>query len=159
MSEQISEYSTTLKSFTYLSYLIIILSILYIVTGVMDGDKEALAQSFSGGLLGLFAGGFLNFFGRKKRTLKISKEKVEYHNPKVVFSADIGDIVLVKSFKEMNRKTENLVVMTSDENILTISTAFFSRNKLISAFNDLKKLSTEYPDITFEDDRAWGENN
>ena len=156
MSKIISEYSTKLKSFSYLAYLIIVLSIAYIINGAIDGDKESLSIAVSGGLLGLFAGGFLLYFSQKKRTLVIYNDKIEYLKPKVEFTSSWDDIILVKSFQEMNRKTENLVIMTKDEEILSISTAFFDRDKLVSAYRDIHKLLNSRDDITFEDDRQWG---
>jgi hypothetical protein len=155
MSEKISEYSTKLKSFGYLAYLIIVLSIAYILNGAIDGEKESLSIAVSGGLLGLFAGGFLLYFSQKKRTLVIYNDKIEYLKPNVEFASSWDNIILVKSFQEMNRKTENLVIMTRDEEILSISTAFFDKDKLISAYRDIHKLLNGREGITFEDDRQW----
>ncbi|MBX3042760.1 MAG: hypothetical protein KIT33_12665 [Candidatus Kapabacteria bacterium] len=156
MSELYSEYSTKLKSFSYLSFLIIVLSGAYLVSGLIAGDKQSLSESVSGGLLGLFAGGFLYHFSRKKRTLKLYPDKIEYLKPQPEFTANWDDIILVKSFQEMNRRTENLVIMTKDEQVLSISTAFFDREKLINAFRDIQIILSERSGITFEDDRKWG---
>lgn len=155
MSELINEYSTKLKSFSYLSFLIIVVSVSYMISGIIEGDKESLSRAISGGLLGLFAGGFIFYFSQKKRTLSIYKDKIEYLKPKVEFSELWENIILVKSFKEINRKTENLVIMTSDERILSISTAFFEREKLIKAFREIHNLLMDKKEVTFEDDRDW----
>lgn len=157
MSDKISEYSTKLKSFTYLAFLILVLSGSFLVSGIIDGDTQSLSESVSGGLLGLFAGFFLLYFGNKKRTLVIYSDKIEYLKPEIDFESSWNDVVLVKSFQEMNKKSENLIIMTKDEQILSISTAFFDRDKLVSAFRDMKHLLKDRPEITFEDDRLWSE--
>ena len=156
MSKLISEYSTKLKSFGYLSLLIIIISVTYMISGITSGYEKLLSQSVSIGLLGLFAGGFLFYFGQKKRTIQIYDDKIEYLKPKIDFSANWDEVVLVKSFKEINKETENLIIMKKDDDILSISTAFFDRNKLISAYNDIRNLQKNNEKITFEDDRLWG---
>lgn len=158
MSEKYSEYSTILKTFKYLAFLIFAFSIAYLLSGVLDGSKEALSKSVSAGLLGIGAGAFLLYFGNKKRTITIYHDRIEYLKPKIDFEAKWDDVILVKSFQEISRKTENLVVMTNDERILSISTAFFDRDKLISAFRDIKNLLSNRDNITFEDDRQWGDN-
>lgn len=155
MSKLISEYSTKLKSFRYLSYLLLLISVTYLLSGIMDGDKQSLSESVSIGLLGIFAGSFLFYFGQKKRTLQIFDDKIEYLKPQIDFSADWEDVVLVKSFKEMNKETENLIIMKKDDEILSISTAFFEKDKLISAYNDIHSLQKNNEKITFEDDRQW----
>ena len=156
MSKLISEYSTKLKSFRYLSYLLLLISVTYLLSGIIDGDKQSLSESVSIGLLGIFAGGFLFYFAQKKRTIQIYDDKIEYLKPKIDFSANWDEVVLVKSFKEINKETENLIIMKKDDDILSISTAFFDRNKLISAYNDIRNLQKNNEKITFEDDRLWG---
>jgi ABC-type transport system involved in multi-copper enzyme maturation permease subunit len=156
MSKLISEYSTKLKSFRYLSYLLLLISVTYLLSGIIDGDKQSLSESVSIGLLGIFAGGFLFYFAQKKRTIQIYDDKIEYLKPKIDFSANWDDVVLVKSFKEINKETENLIIMKKDDDILSISTAFFDRNKLVSAYNDIRNLQKNNEKVTFEDDRLWG---
>jgi hypothetical protein len=157
MNNLISEYSTKLKSFKLLSILILSISIIYLLSGILDGSKQVLTETVSISLLGIFGGSFLFYFGQKKRTIQIYDNKIEYLKPEINFSANWEDVILVKSFKELNRKTENLIIMTKDEELLSISTAFFDRDKLVAAFKDIKNNFSDKSNITFEDDRNWSE--
>jgi hypothetical protein len=155
MSELVKEFSTKLKSFQLLAYIILLFSVAYIINDFNPNDKESLSISISIGLLGLFASGFLFYFGQKKRTIKLYNDKIEYVKSGIEYSADWKDVILVKSFKEIDRKTENLIIMTQDENIFSISTAFFDRDKLIACFNEIIKINSNRNNFTVEDDRDW----
>lgn len=154
MSELFKEYSVKLKAFSLLANLIFIFSIAYMLNVMITGNKDSISSALSLGILGLIAGLFLFYFSRKKRTLHIYNDKIEYSKPKVEFSALWEDVVLIKTFKEVNKQSENLILMTKDESILSISTAFFEREKLIAAFKDMKFLLAD-KNIRFEDDRDW----
>lgn len=155
MSELVHEYTTKLKSFQLLSFVIFIFTITYVINGIIPGEEQSLSQPISYGILGLFAAGFLFYFGQKKRSILIYNDRIEYRKTKSEFIANWSDIVLVKSFSEMGKKTESLILMTSDDELLTISSAFFDREKLISAFNKIVELNTGREDLTVEDDRNW----
>ena len=103
MSKLISEYSTKLKSFRYLSYLLLLISVTYLLSGIIDGDKQSLSESVSIGLLGIFAGGFLFYFAQKKRTIQIYDDKIEYLKPKIEINL-LLHTTIYEIFKKITKK-------------------------------------------------------
>ncbi len=155
MSQLIKTFSQKLNAFKYLSYLIFFVVLVYAINGIDFNDKNSLSEIFSISLLGLFASGFLFYFGNKERLLSIYQEKVEYKKSIIDFEANMKDIVLIKTFREINSKTDSLIIMTNDENILSISTAFFDMDKLLEAMKLLVEINQKRDDFRVEDDRNW----
>lgn len=156
-----SEYTYTSKpkEFKWLAGLLLISMLVWVVTIIDFQDLSANWEKASG--LFVLAVALFYFFwsyGNKKRSIIITDNKVEYTNPKLHFSAKFEDIILVKSFQDVNKSTENLIVMTEDDT-LSISSAFFDIEKLIDCYNKLITIAKNYDNITVEDDRAWAENN
>lgn len=155
MSELIREYSTKLKTFQYMAFIVLVFSFAYVLSEFNPSDPESLSSSISMGILGLILSGFLFYFGSKTRIIKLYDDKIEYIKGKTEFSSDWNDIVLAKSFKEQNRNTENMILMTENEQILDISTAFFDKKKLIECYNEIVEINKNRENFTIEDDRNW----
>lgn len=158
MSQLLKEYSTTLKSFKLMGFIILIFSLAYIINEYNPDSKESLSLIISLGILAIIFSSFLFYFGQKKRTIKLFNDRIEYSKSKVEFDILWKEIILIKSFKEMNKSSENLVIMTKNEEIYTFSTAFFEREKLISCFNEIININLNREDFTIEDDRQWQNN-
>lgn len=154
MSEVKKEYKTKLKTFQYLGILILIATAAYVLSFIDLDDPISKSKVFSYGALSAFVGAFFLYFGFKERKLLIFNDKVEYHTSKLVFESTLDDLAMVKSFQEQGKNSENLILMKNNDEILSISTAFFPKEYLISAFNELLKTDPKY-EITFEDDLNW----
>jgi len=150
----INTYTVKLSAFQAIGGGIILMSIIYFFNDFQI-SPEILKQLSSVLIIGLAVGGFFLYFGNKKRTLIIYEDGIEYKESKVKFSANWSDVMLLKSFQEMGKSSSNLIIMKEDEETLTISSAFFKIEYLISAFNAVKSLNKE--NITIEDDLNWGE--
>lgn len=155
----IKRYAVKLKAFQFLSYLIIIFSVAFIITASSIGNRNESAQEIAYGVMGLIGGAFIYYFGRKERKFLIFSDRIEYWTSKVEFIGEWDNISLVKSYQEMGKKAEYLVIMREDERVLKISTAFFDRELLIQLFNDLIDISKDYKYMTIEDDLNWSNNS
>lgn len=149
------EYVSKPKEFIYLATLILGFGVAYLL---LKFDFSANNKDFMSLIWGfaLFLALFLTFwsYGKKKRIIRIDEIGIEYYNPKLNFTANFSDIILVKSYQEMEKSTENLIVMTED-NTLSISTAFYEKAKLVDVFNSMIAIAPKYPNIKIEDDRLW----
>lgn len=154
MSELKKEYKTKLKTFQYLGIMILVATAAFVLSNIDLSDAESKSKVLSMGALMAFSGGFMLYFGMKERKLQIYDDKIEYHTSKLAFDTTFDDLAMVKSFQEQGKSSYNLILMKENDEILSISTAFFPQEYLVSAFNDLLKTDPEY-NITFEDDLGW----
>lgn len=154
----IKVFSVRLKTFKYLAYLIVIAGFAYVIDAVSRNTPESLSGAFTYGLIVLIVGGFFFYFGRKERSFKFYEDRVEYWTSNNSFIAKWEDIALIKSFQEMGKTSEDLIIMKENEETLSVSTAFFDKFVLNDVFKELVEVSKVNEHITIEDDRLWLEN-
>jgi hypothetical protein len=147
-------YESKPKEFRHLAILIMGFGIVYIFNTVDFASSNYLPVLLWGLFLILGIGYFFYSYGKKTRKIVVSDEKLEYFNPKLHFSVDLKDIILIKSFQEMKKSTENLIIMTEEET-LSISSNFFDRILLVQCFRDLQEHFKDDKKIAIEDDRDW----
>ncbi|MBS4001115.1 MAG: hypothetical protein KGZ71_11605 [Desulfobulbaceae bacterium] len=158
MSNLISEYKVNLTSFKYLSWLMTGISVIYILSGVTSGDQEKITEALTGGIIGLLIALFFYYFGKKSRTISIYADKLQYTQSNKTFSTTWENLALVKSYQEDGKQSESLIIMTEDEQLVNISSAYFERIKLIAVYKDIYNFvneNFENHSVTFEDDRNW----
>ncbi len=158
MSRLISEYSVKLTSFKILGWIMVLISVLYIIDGMSSGNQDKITESLTGGIVGLLISGVFFYFGKKTRTIRIFSDGIEYIQSNKVFSVEWDNIALIKTFRENGKQSENLVIMTEDEQLINISSAYFDKLKLSAAFNDIVKFVNDeltLNTITIEDDCGW----
>jgi hypothetical protein len=134
------------------------ISVIYILSGVTSGDQEKITEALSGGIIGLLIALFFYYFGKKSRKISIFDDKLQYTQSNKTFSTSWDNLALVKSYQEDGKQSENLLIMTEDEQLVNISSAYFERLKLIAAYKDIYNFVSENFEtnsITFEDDRNW----
>jgi hypothetical protein len=134
------------------------ISVIYILSGVTSGDQEKITEALSGGIIGLLIALFFYYFGKKTRKISIFDDKLQYTQSNKTFSTSWENLALVKSYQEDGKQSENLLIMTEDEQLVNISSAYFERLKLIAAYKDIYNFVSENFEtnsITFEDDRNW----
>lgn len=153
--QPLKRYGVRLKAFQYLSYIILVFSGVFLLDATTSANVAANADRISIGIMGLIGGGFIFYFGRKQRKFLIFADRIEYWTSKCEFEATWNELELVKSFQELDKKPEYLVLMTSDNRVLKISTSFFDRELLIAVFLDLLAISKNNEFMTIEDDLAW----
>ncbi len=147
----IKEFSVKLISFKLIGGILILMSVLYFING-LGTNPETMSESFSGSFLGLIVGIFFLYFSTKQRMLRLYDDGIEYLQSKPKFSSNWNDIVLLKSFQELGKSSKNLILMTETDT-LSISSAFFKEEYLVEAFNIIKDLKRE--NICIEDDINW----
>jgi hypothetical protein len=155
MGNLISEYKVKNTYFQLLAYILIVFAIAYMVNSYGISDKNYIFESITGGLIAFFAGLLFLYLGSKTKTIKLYQNGLEYLIQRVMFRAKWDEIAVVKSFQDRNKQTENLIIITEDERLLDISTAFFNKEKLMEAFNQIIKIVKTKENITIEDDRLW----
>ncbi len=148
-------YSSKPKEFKLLALFMLISAVAWAAT-MMDfsnlGDNYMQPAGLTVIGLALF---FLFWgYGNKNRRIVLSNDKIEYMNPKTTFSAKYSAITVVKSFRDMNKNTDNLVILT-EEDTLSVSAAFFDRKLLIKCFQELNEIAKKNENIIVEDDRLW----
>jgi hypothetical protein len=158
MGNLVNEYKVKLVAFQLLAYIIIVFAIAYMVNSYGTDNNFYIKESIAGGLISLFAGILFLYLGSKTRTIKIYQNGLEYLNHRVMFRVKWDEIAVVKSFQDNSKQTENLIIITEDDRLLDISTAFFNKEKLIDAFNQIIGIVKTKENITIEDDRLWVKN-
>lgn len=158
MQTKPKEFTAKLKAFRYLSYLILVFSLVYIVNSFRSYEPEQLSGIISGGVFAIVIAAFFWVIGKRERKIVVSEKGIEYISQKKQFDSSWDKIVLVQSYREENKETENLVVLNEDDTFLSVSTAFFDREIILDAFEYIVKKAKEHEHITIEDDRAWLKN-
>lgn len=154
MSQLIKEYKTKLKVFQYLGALVLIAAIVFMMNYYDANSVEMKSKVFSFGAIAGFMSAFLFYFGFKERKLSIYDDSIEYQTSKAVFSSSFEDLALVKSFQEQGKKSEYLILMKENDEVLKLSDAFFPNDYLKGAMTELSKVASKY-EITIEDDLQW----
>ncbi len=149
-NEIVKEFCVKLTSFKLIGWLILLMGTLYLITNYSPSTD--LYSSITFFIIISVIGLFFLYFGNKKRCLLILKDKIIYKEAQEKFNETFDKIILIKSFQELNKSTTNLIIMTED-NTLSISSAFFKEDLLIDAFKTLKSMNLL--DIKFEDDLNW----
>lgn len=152
-SSLIKQYCVKLTSFKMIGWLIIIMGTLYFVNNFSPNGDISNAISYF--ILIIIIGLFFLYFGSKKRCLQIFEDRIIYKEATEKFNEKIEDIILLKSFQELNKNTTNLIIMT-ENNTLNISSAFFKEEYLKDAFIIIKNMNLE--NIKIEDDLDWSTN-
>lgn len=158
MQNEPKVFSAKLKAFRFLSYLILAFSVVYIVNSFKSYEPEQLTGIVSGGLFALIIASFFWVIGKRERKIIVSDKGIEYLTQKKEFETTWDKLILIKSFREEKKETENLILLNEDETILSISTAFFDRHILLDAFEYIVKKAEKYKNISVEDDRLWLKN-
>lgn len=154
MSNLIKEYKTKLKVFQYLGVLVILSAVIFMINYFDPNSVEMKSKVFSYGALAGFFGAFLIYFGFKERRLQIYEDKIEYHTSKLVFSSSYDDLALIKSFQEQGKKSEYLILMKENDEVLKLSDAFFPQEYLRDTMTEISKIC-EKNNISIEDDLKW----
>lgn len=156
MLEPIKTFSVKLKSFKYLAYLIFIFSIVYIINIVRLGTQEAISDAISLGIIAVIFGGFFWYFGNKTRKFVFYEDRLEYHTSKKQFESSWENVNFVKTYREESKNSDNLVITTVNEEILTVSQAHFQADVLIRVLEEIVVFKDKYnPEIVIDDDRNW----
>ena len=146
------EFSSKPVYFTYLGILVLVFAITF-AFNIIDFKIEQKSILYV--LISIVASGFFFFLGNKKRKIIIDNNQFAYYSSNNPFIADLKDIIVIKSFQELGKSAENLIIIKEDESILTISSAFFNIEELQKAFIHLNELAKNYPNISIEDDLNW----
>lgn len=151
------KFSAKLKSFKFIALFILAFGVTITFNSLVDGLDKLSENSmvFTSGILTILVGLFFLNYSRKKRTIIVDANGIEYHTSKPDYTVNWSDLVLVKSFREEGKNTENLILMDKNEEVLSVSSAFFERDKLISAFRYIVKNIQESGNTKIEDDRNW----
>lgn len=151
------KFSAKLKSFKFIALFILAFGVTITFNSLVDGLDKLSENSmvFTSGILTILVGLFFLNYSRKKRTIIVDANGIEYHTSKPDYTVNWSDLVLVKSFREEGKNTENLILMDKNEEVLSVSSAFFERDKLISAFRYIVKNIPESGNTKIEDDRNW----
>ncbi len=155
MSSNNKEYTAKLKSFTVLGWIILAAGLIYLFQALNSHVPDAFRQAMPGGFVTVLFGLAFLFFGTKSRKVVLSADSIEYWASGKKFEAAWHDVAALKTMKEPKRKSENLVILTESEKILTISSAWFAPEKLKEVFRDMAALAASHPEITIEDDCNW----
>lgn len=155
MGNLVKEYKVKNTSFQLLAYILIVFAIAYMANSYGTGNNNYFIESITGGLITLFAGILFLYLGYKTKMIKIYQNGLEYLNHRVMFRIKWDEVAVVKSFQDRNKQTENLIIIADDDRLLDISTAFFNKDKLIEAFNQIIEIVKTKENITIEDDRLW----
>ena len=151
-------FSAKLKAFNYLSYLILAFSVVYIINSFRSYEPEQITGIVSGGIFALIIAAFFWVIGKRERKIIVSDNGIEYISKKKEFETTWDKLILIKSYREEKKETENMILLNEDDSILSISTAFFDRHVLLDAFEYIVKKAEEYENISVEDDRLWLKN-
>lgn len=151
-------FSVKLKIFSYLAFAIIAFGVVYSVNALINYEGD-YRSAVSGGLFTIVIGLFFYFYGQRTRKIIVDKNGIEYHNAKARFDISWENLILIKSFQEQGKSSENLILIDNNEHVLSISTAFFDDYVLKDAFRYIVEKSKNFENITIEDDRKWLENS
>ena len=151
-------FSAKLKAFRFLSYLILAFSVVYIVNSFRSFEPEQITGILSGGLFALVIAAFFWVIGKRERKIIVSDNGIEYITQKKEFETTWDKLILIKSFREEKKETENMILLNEDDSFLSISTAFFDRHILLDAFEYIVQKAEDHDNITIEDDRLWLKN-
>lgn len=147
-------FSSRLNSFKFIAYLIIGMGGAYTINALFnypDLDKASLIA----GVITIVLGIFFYLQSRKTRKIIVDDFGIEYHTSKLMFRVGWDDLMLLKSFQEQGKKSENMVLIDNDENVLTVSDAFFDEYELRNAFKCIADKIKDHDKISIEDDRNW----
>lgn len=154
MNNLVKEFKVKLQSFTMIGWIIIVMGIAYFLGSSGDFSKDYLQETLPGLIISLLFGVFFLFFGNKSRKILIFEDRIEYIETKPKFTILWNDLILLKSFQEMGKASSNLILMTENES-QSISSAFFKKDYLAESFNIIKELNKENVNLTIEDDLEW----
>jgi hypothetical protein len=155
MGNLVCEYKVKNSAFQMLAYILIVFGLAYMANSYGRGDNNNFIESIAGGLIALSAGLLFLYLGSKTKAIKIYRNGLEYLNQRVLFRVKWDEVAVVKSFQDRNKETENMIIITEDERLLDISSAFFNKEKLIEAFNQIIEIVKTKETVTIEDDRLW----
>ncbi len=150
------EFSSKPVYFTYLGIMVLTFSITFALNII---DLKFVEQnSIFYVLLSLIASGFFFYLGNKKRRLVVDENQIAYYSSNMPFVSPWKEIAVIKSFQEMGKSAENLVIIKEDDSILTISSAFFNIEELQNAFIFIANIAKSHQSISIEDDLNWLKN-
>ena len=152
--------SVSLNTFKYLGFLIIGVGVALILNTVnsFNPSEEVLSKNISGGVFGIIIGIIFLFLSKKKRSIIFLENKIEYITSKPIFTANYSDINLIKTFIDPANKSENLMIFVDENNIISFTTSFFPKEKLIDIYQELLLRCEKYiakNEITIDNDLNW----
>lgn len=150
-------FESKAKDFNWLGWAIIGFSLMLVLINININSIKSIIASSIYTVLGIVLGFLFIKYGNIKRKIIISDEKVEYYNKKLSFTVKIEDIILIKSFQDVNKTTSELVILTENETY-TVSSAFFEKSVLKQCFRELCNVASSFENIKIEDDRLWLED-
>jgi hypothetical protein len=155
MEEKI--FAARLNSFKFIAYFILAFGFMLVINSLAGGFDKLSENSttFVSGILTILAGLFFLRYSKKERKFIINAQGIEYHTSKPDYTVSWEELVLLKSYQEESKSTENLILMDKNENVLSVSTAFFEESKLKSAFRYIAGNIKDFENIKIEDDRSW----
>ncbi len=152
--------SIKLKSFTAIGILVISGSILLSLSAYFSNaqTEEYIISTLKTGLIFVFVGFLLCYMGTKTRSLIFSEEKMEYKTSKLIFSAKYNEINLLKTFRDTNNNSQNLLILIEKNDSLSLSSSFFQLEKLQEAYKEiLMRCETHInnKELSIENDLNW----
>lgn len=154
------EFSTNLKSFTLLAYIIAVFALVYTVSAYysLSAKGEIPEQAFTGGIVGLAVAGVFLFVGTKKRRFIFYEDSFEYKTNKVLFSEKYSNIIFLESFKEKNKESANILFSCEDGSEQKLSSAFLGSELIKGIFLELYENCKTNQDFECEDELGWLNN-
>ncbi len=143
--------------FSYIGFLVLAFSLTFFFNefeNIQDFNNNSLLYV----LLSLIASSLFFFLGSKKRIISFDDTGISYTSSNMPFIAKWDEIMLIKSFQELGKSPENLIIIKNNEELQTISSSFFNIDTLMTAFREICKESSKYPNITIEDDLKWNDS-
>ncbi len=157
MKAKKNEFVTKPVYFSYVGFLVLTFSLTFMFNEI-NNLTDLKNNSFLYVLLSLLVSFLFFFLGNRKRIISINEEGFTYTSSNMPFIAKWEEIMLIKSFQELGKTSENLVIIKNNDELQTISSSFYNIDILQKAFRELCKESAKYPNITIEDDLNWNEN-
>ncbi len=151
------EFSTNLKSFTWVGYILVAFGIVYSVSSyfALLARGQDPAKAFSGGVIALIFAGFFFYMGTKKRRFIFMADRFEYKTNKVIYTEQYANIDYIKTFKEKDKETSHLLFLTQNGSEQKLSSAFLSTELVKSVFLELYSRTKSKPEIEIEDELNW----
>ena len=151
---------TNNKSFLMVGLLLIGIAIVLIANSAfqMASTTEYIYNNMHLGFVGIFVGIIFMLLGKKKKYILFEENEFTYKISKHTFSEKYTEINLIRTFKDQNNYSKNLMIYFDENKTLSFSSSFWSEEKLIDAYKEFVARSKNFIDkneITIENDLNW----